>query len=355
MKNKFLLFLERAIFIALLVTVDTQSQIKNSQQTFELIKTIPAPGPNCQGLTWDGQYLWVSDIVNDSIYQIDTTDGTVIHKIPTTPTNHLFEGLAWDGQFLWASHYENFTLRNPRISKINPINGDVLQSIIPYSNNSWPHGITWDGTYLWISDYRTHKLIKIDPNYGFGLDSITAPGNNGNIGLAWFNGHLFMGDFNTDSIYQISPVTKEVVNQWLCPYTNPRDMEFDGQYLWFVAYEVQKIYKILLPVTSVQNEDPTLANNFILYQNYPNPFNPSTNINWQSPISGKQTIKLFDMLGREIETIVDGYYEAGNHSTLYIPNSTLSSGVYFYQLKVADTETSSGQVFVQTKKMILIK
>uniref|UniRef100_A0A832LKS0 T9SS type A sorting domain-containing protein n=1 Tax=Ignavibacterium album TaxID=591197 RepID=A0A832LKS0_9BACT len=99
-------------------------------------------------------------------------------------------------------------------------------------------------------------------------------------------------------------------------------------------------------VISVENENE-LPTAFYLEQNYPNPFNPSTTISWQSPFSGKQTIKLFDLLGREIETIVDGYYEAGNHSTLYIPNSTLSSGVYFYQLRAGS--------FVQTKKMILLR
>ncbi|MGQ9643290.1 MAG: T9SS type A sorting domain-containing protein [Ignavibacterium sp.] len=106
--------------------------------------------------------------------------------------------------------------------------------------------------------------------------------------------------------------------------------------------------------TNVENEN-LLVNDFELYQNYPNPFNPSTTISWQSPVGGWQTIKLFDVLGREIETIVDGYYEAGFHSTLYIVNSTLPSGVYFYQLKLVDTETSSGQTFIQTKKMMLIK
>jgi len=65
------------------------------------------------------------------------------------------------------------------------------------------------------------------------------------------------------------------------------------------------------------------------------------------PLSGKVTIKLFDILGGEVETIVDGYYEAGKHSTLYIANSALSSGVYFYQLKAGD--------YIQTKKMVFLK
>ncbi|MCS7054090.1 MAG: T9SS type A sorting domain-containing protein, partial [Ignavibacterium sp.] len=86
---------------------------------------------------------------------------------------------------------------------------------------------------------------------------------------------------------------------------------------------------------------------FSLQQNYPNPFNSSTRISWKSPISGWHTIKLFDLLGREVETIVEGFYESGYHSTLYIINSSLPSGVYFYQLKVGD--------YIQTKKLIFVK
>ena len=96
---------------------------------------------------------------------------------------------------------------------------------------------------------------------------------------------------------------------------------------------------------------------FKLEQNYPNPFsiagssvsggNPSTTISWQSPVGGWQTIKLYDVLGKEIETIVDGYYEAGKHSKFYILNSKLPNGVYFYRLTV--------DKFVQTRKMILVR
>ena len=93
---------------------------------------------------------------------------------------------------------------------------------------------------------------------------------------------------------------------------------------------------------------------FKLFQNRPNPFNPSTTINWHSPVGSWITIKLYDVLGREIETIVDGYYEAGKHSTFYIMNSTLPSGVYFYQLKVVDNSTGN-VAYKDTKKMILLK
>jgi streptogramin lyase len=347
MKNIFHLFL----FLIFLISEDgkifSQTIKAKYNYTFEVIKTIPAPGPNCQGLTWDGNHLWVSDITNDSIYQIDTSDGTIIHKIPTFPLNHLFEGLAWDGNYLWASHYESLTLTNPKITKIDPVSGVTLWNIIPYSNNCWPHGVAWDGSYLWVNDFRSKKIRKIDPFTGVGLDSIPCPGNNGSIGLAWFNNQLFTGDFNTDSIYQIDPNNKQVVNQWLCPYTNPRDIEFDGEFFWFVAYEIAKIYKMKLTITDVETQPDFFDHDFYLFQNYPNPFNSSTTISWQSPVSSWHTIKLYDLMGKEIETIVNGYYEAGSHSTLYIINSSLSSGVYFYQLKAGK--------YIQTKKMILLK
>ncbi|MBS4035635.1 MAG: T9SS type A sorting domain-containing protein [Ignavibacterium sp.] len=88
-----------------------------------------------------------------------------------------------------------------------------------------------------------------------------------------------------------------------------------------------------------------------LNQNYPNPFNPSTVISWQSPAGSHQTIKVFDVLGNEIATLVDEYKPAGRYIVEFSINSgedrNLSSGVYFYRLKSGD--------FVQTRKMILIK
>jgi len=90
---------------------------------------------------------------------------------------------------------------------------------------------------------------------------------------------------------------------------------------------------------------------FALEQNYPNPFNPSTKISWQSPVGGWQTLKIYDVLGNEVVTLVDEYKPAGVYEVEFSvgQNSilSLSSGVYFYQLKAGS--------FIETKKMILIK
>ncbi|MBK7229243.1 MAG: T9SS type A sorting domain-containing protein [Ignavibacteriales bacterium] len=81
-------------------------------------------------------------------------------------------------------------------------------------------------------------------------------------------------------------------------------------------------------------------------QKYPNPFNPTTTISWQSPAGSWQTIKVFDLLGNEVATLVNEYKFAGSYKVEFNTNN-LSSGLYIYQLK-----TDLGSI---SKKMLLIK
>jgi endo-beta-N-acetylglucosaminidase D len=94
---------------------------------------------------------------------------------------------------------------------------------------------------------------------------------------------------------------------------------------------------------SIDNPIPT---KFSLGQNYPNPFNPSTKISWQSPISTHQSLIIYNVLGKEVETLVNEYRPAGKYEITFNADG-LPSGVYFYQLKA--------ESFVETRKMILIK
>ncbi|MCS7052469.1 MAG: T9SS type A sorting domain-containing protein [Ignavibacterium sp.] len=119
-----------------------------------------------------------------------------------------------------------------------------------------------------------------------------------------------------------------------------------GGYI-FVGTENGGVFRKQFVISSVDDESkPT---NFILNQNYPNPFNPSTKISWQMPVSGHTTLRVFDVLGNEIATLVDEYREAGNHEVEFNVGQTisLSSGIYFYKIQAGE--------FVQTKKMTLIK
>mgnify|MGYP000330218570 CR=1 FL=1 len=137
-----------------------------------------------------------------------------------------------------------------------------------------------------------------------------------------------------------------------------------GEYFWKVkaytsdsTFTYSNVLNFIVDLATDIETKISLPEEFKLEQNFPNPFNPGTKISWQSPVGSHQTIKLFDVLGREIETIVDGYYEAGFHSTFYIMNSTLSSGVYFYQLIVSALQSNYGNAgeFIQTKKMIYLR
>jgi len=88
------------------------------------------------------------------------------------------------------------------------------------------------------------------------------------------------------------------------------------------------------------------VNEYSLFQNHPNPFNPTTKITWQSPISGHQTLKVYDVLGREVAILVDEYRETGRYE-IEFDGTNLPSGMYIYQLQ-------SGS-YAAVKKMILSK
>jgi hypothetical protein len=97
--------------------------------------------------------------------------------------------------------------------------------------------------------------------------------------------------------------------------------------------------------SGIENEE-TIPIEYSLSQNYPNPFNPSTKIKYSVPQTSQVKIKVFDVLGNEIETLVNELKPVGIYELTW-NSSNLPSGVYFYQLKAGS--------FVQTKKMILLK
>jgi len=101
------------------------------------------------------------------------------------------------------------------------------------------------------------------------------------------------------------------------------------------------------------HEYATIPSEFKLYQNYPNPFNPSTKISWQSPVGSMQTLKVYDVLGNEVATLVDEYREAGRYEVEFDANG-LASGMYLYRLQVYPAASMAGS-FIESKKMLFLK
>jgi hypothetical protein len=99
-------------------------------------------------------------------------------------------------------------------------------------------------------------------------------------------------------------------------------------------------------VNSIREDFIGNISSYSLSQNYPNPFNPRTTIKWQQQEISWATLKIFDVLGREVVELVNEELSAGQHEIIF-DASLFTSGIYFYQLKAGS--------FVETKKMILIK
>jgi hypothetical protein len=96
----------------------------------------------------------------------------------------------------------------------------------------------------------------------------------------------------------------------------------------------------------VEGQGNEIPQSYSLSQNYPNPFNPMTNIRFAIPNSGLVKLVVYDMMGREVKTLVNQSMGAGNY-TVDFDASDLSSGVYVYTIKAGD--------FTDTKKMVLVK
>ena len=111
--------------------------------------------------------------------------------------------------------------------------------------------------------------------------------------------------------------------------------------VFWVDFTITKVF----PVTGI-NENQMHAQHFNLYQNYPNPFNPATLIQYELSHSDKVLLKIYDILGNEIRTLVNEDQSAGKHSITF-KASGVSSGMYFYTLQSGGT--------TMTKKMILVK
>lgn len=136
------------------------------------------------------------------------------------------------------------------------------------------------------------------------------------------------------------------INQGL-PYNAQiiwNQIDFDG-YL-YAAADGLGVYKSNSIVVGVEEIKISSLNSFELNQNYPNPFNSTTNIRFKIPHSGRILLKVYDLMGREVATILDRYQEAGSDDVIFKANN-LASGIYFYQLQVGE--------FRATKKLILLK
>ncbi|MBI9072403.1 MAG: T9SS type A sorting domain-containing protein [Melioribacteraceae bacterium] len=168
-------------------------------------------------------------------------------------------------------------------------------------------------------------------NYGFDVQRSFLPAGTEElesseewIKIGFVNGH---GNSNSPKEYQFIDETANLSGKYKYRL---KQIDVDGKFEY-------------LPIAEVEIDSPET---YLLKQNHPNPFNPVTNISFTLPKVSDVKLIVFDILGREVETIVNGTLNPGNHIYKF-DASRLSSGVYYYQIQTNQ--------FVETKKMNLLK
>jgi hypothetical protein len=115
---------------------------------------------------------------------------------------------------------------------------------------------------------------------------------------------------------------------------------FDGAAnIW---WEIDKYAQL----TGIEDVTATIITEFVLHQNYPNPFNPSTTIEFTLPKAEFTSLKVYNILGKEVSTLISKKLNQGNH-TYQFDGKNLASGVYYYRLEAGN--------YVETRKMIYLK
>ncbi len=171
-------------------------------------------------------------------------------------------------------------------------------------------------------------------NYGFEIEKQT--GSKQSVLGNWELIKFVEGHGNSNSPKQYSFTDKNLIGGSLFKY-RLKQIDTDGKFKYSDKIEFEVV--------------PT---EFALYQNYPNPFNPSTKIRYQLPRESKVIIKLYDILGSEVITLLNEKKEPGVYEVEFNAQH-LPSGAYIYRIVADGPSSSSGQRFIETKKMVLMK
>ncbi|MCX6133400.1 MAG: DUF1501 domain-containing protein [Ignavibacteriales bacterium] len=190
---------------------------------------------------------------------------------------------------------------------------------------------------------------RVQSNASRGTDHGTAApmfvfgkGINGGVpnGVLGFNPSLTdLSSSNLKMQYDFRSVYASVLCQWFG--VNPTELNA------VLLRNFQQLPLIKAGVAVSVEEASNLPSEYRLYENYPNPFNPTTTIAYDLPGDSNVVLKVYDMLGREVTTLVDQHQGAGHHTAQFAPTSGLSSGAYIYHLQAGS--------FQDRKKMMFVK
>jgi hypothetical protein len=205
-------------------------------------------------------------------------------------------------------------------------------------NQNIPANMKQGLDYVWVSYYED-DCNGYQPNWQKVFDSLHVIFPNSKLGI---------GECGTS---RSSKKASYMTRYYTMHITTPN---FVGGYFWWywrqdcVPYTKKTLWTTMdKAIASCYGSDQPLSENpTFRLSNYPNPFNPATKISFYLPDAGNITLKIYDLLGKEVATLVDDNLNAGNYSVEWNA-ANYSSGIYLYKLKSAN--------YTETKKMLLVK
>ncbi len=315
---------------------------------------------------WDGK-KWKYDWREDFTYN---SEGKIIVQLDQFWINN-----KWENVFRVITEYNND--ENLVISTIENWVGSIWMNLSKttaeyfsdslgiaslfqvWQNNIWEN--MWLTNFIYDNDNRVTSLFKDDWDGKEWINSVrrtvtynsTEP-NVVKLDEDWDNGKWINNCRNFETYTTDNYFTHGISEFWEYGGWYPEDGSIDlynpdGFELHYLAHEMLVYYD---GTTDVKDEKAINLSGYELSQNYPNPFNPSTQISYQIPANSFVTLKVYDVLGNEIATLVNEEKAPGIYTIQFnlqptTINQQLSSGVYYYQLRAGK--------FLQTKKMLYLK
>ncbi|HRI86511.1 MAG TPA: T9SS type A sorting domain-containing protein, partial [Ignavibacteria bacterium] len=282
------------------------------------------PNTKSSGSAETGIFIYykslTNEIANIDVYKVDQplSLDSILHITP--PSKPM--GLVVD------YHLETENIMRPILTWNHNMEPDMLNT----SNNKKKYKIwraTSTGMNVVPTNYTVHNIVEID--------SGTAPSYIDTTIYALGSGWPGMG--NTIEY----PVRYKIQAVDIYQDTSVRS-DFDMAVGLVITDGCAECHEEEGPDSFIN--DTEIPKEFVLYNNYPNPFNPSTSIKFDLPKDVLVSIKIFDILGREVRTLVNDFKTAGRY-TVTFSGADLSSGIYYYKIKAGD--------FEQVRKMMLLK
>jgi photosystem II stability/assembly factor-like uncharacterized protein len=286
----------------------------------------------------------------------------------TSDFNYLYAGTAGNGIFISSNNGSNWLssgLPGKTIWDLSTNGTNIFAATSSYGIYiSTDHGSTWTQNNTGLPSNKSMLAVEPINNYlfaGTAYNGVYISTDNGTNWVECNNGYpgtdtwcftfkdtnIFMGSssgifLSTDKGSSWSDISTGMTDKWTIASIVKNNYVFAGTAGSGILYR-RSIDNIF---TDVKNNKNQLPNEFLLNQNYPNPFNPTTTIKYDIPKTSSVTLKVYNVLGQEVATLVNEKKEAGSYE-VQLDGSKLSSGVYFYRLTAG--------ILTETKKLILLR